>query len=70
LDAQPLEWTLPHREGPCYAKLVCVKSMEERVVGFHVTGPNAGEMTQGYGVAMRYASARSTARGDVVRLPD
>lgn len=54
---QPLEWTVPHRDGPCYAKLICLKTEKERVIGFHVTGPNAGEMTQGYGVAMRYASS-------------
>lgn len=54
--AQPLEWTVPHRDGPCYAKLICLKTEKERVIGFHVTGPNAGEMTQGYGVAMRYGA--------------
>merc|ERR1719186_2532625 len=47
---QPLEWTVAHRpEGACYAKLVCVKSENEKVVGFHYLGPNAGEVTQGYG---------------------
>jgi len=46
----PLEWTVAHRpENACYAKLVCVKSQQEKVVGFHYLGPNAGEVTQGYG---------------------
>lgn len=45
----PLEWTVPHRpENVCYGKLICVKSQEEKVVGFHYLGPDAGEVTQGY----------------------
>ena len=33
--------------GPtCMSKLVCLKSEEERVLGFHFIGPNAGEVTQ------------------------
>jgi hypothetical protein len=30
----------------CLSKLICVKSQDERVVGFHFVGPNAGEITQ------------------------
>ena len=30
----------------CLSKLVCVRSLGERVVGFHFVGPNAGEITQ------------------------
>ena len=30
----------------CMSKLVCVRSLGERVVGFHFIGPNAGEITQ------------------------
>ena len=32
--------------------------LQERVVGFHVVGPNAGEMTQGYSVAMRKGATK------------
>ncbi|TGZ66026.1 hypothetical protein CRM22_005564 [Opisthorchis felineus] len=50
----PLEWALPHRDdNVCYAKLVCNKAANEQVLGFHVLGPNAGEITQGYAVAMK-----------------
>ena len=31
---------------------------QERVIGFHVLGPNAGEMTQGYAVAMRKGATK------------
>lgn len=55
----PLEWTVPHREdNACYAKLICNKAENERVIGFHVLGPNAGEMTQGYAVAMRKGATK------------
>jgi thioredoxin reductase (NADPH) len=30
----------------CLSKLVCIRSQEEKVVGFHFVGPNAGEITQ------------------------
>ncbi|XP_045390223.1 thioredoxin reductase 3 isoform X3 [Lemur catta] len=29
------------------------ENLEDRVIGFHVLGPNAGEMTQGFAVAMK-----------------
>lgn len=51
---KPLEWTVSEREdNACYAKLICHKLDRERVVGFHVLGPNAGEVTQGFGAAMK-----------------
>ncbi|MGH0115680.1 UNVERIFIED_CONTAM: hypothetical protein FKN15_038003 [Acipenser sinensis] len=50
----PLEWTVPARDNnTCYAKIICHKQDSERVVGFHVLGPNAGEMTQGFAAAMK-----------------
>jgi len=45
----PLEWTVAHKpENASYAKLVCNKNDNMRVVGFHYLGPSAGEVTQGY----------------------
>jgi len=58
---QPLEWTVAHRpESACYTKLICVKSMAEKVVGFHYLGPNAGEVTQGFGVALKLGATKAT----------
>lgn len=37
---------------PCLSKLVCLKNENERVVGFHYVGPNAGEITQGFALAV------------------
>jgi len=51
----PLEWTVPEErpENKCFCKLICNKNEDMRVVGFHYLGPNAGEVTQGIGVAMK-----------------
>lgn len=50
----PLEWTVPGRDNnTCYAKIICNKLDSNRVVGFHVLGPNAGEVTQGFAAAIK-----------------
>ncbi|KAG8128101.1 putative Thioredoxin reductase 3-like protein [Naja naja] len=50
----PLEWTVPSRDNnTCYAKIICNKLNDNRVIGLHVLGPNAGEITQGFGAAMK-----------------
>jgi thioredoxin/glutathione reductase (selenoprotein) len=56
----PLEWTLPHHnENTCYAKLICIISQNHRVVGFHVAGPNAGEITQGWTLALKLGATKA-----------
>ncbi|EHA99506.1 Thioredoxin reductase 1, cytoplasmic [Heterocephalus glaber] len=50
----PLEWTVPSRDNnKCYAKIVCNLQDDERVVGFHILGPSAGEVTQGFAAALK-----------------
>uniref|UniRef100_A0A6B2L328 thioredoxin-disulfide reductase (NADPH) n=1 Tax=Arcella intermedia TaxID=1963864 RepID=A0A6B2L328_9EUKA len=57
---QPLEQTIPHRlQNDCYAKLVCNKKENERIVGFHVLSPNAGEITQGFTTALRLGATKA-----------
>ena len=57
---KPLEWTVPHRgDNACYAKIICDLTDSERVIGLHVCGPNAGEMTQGFAVAMRCGATKA-----------
>eukprot|EP00441_Pelagodinium_beii_P046912 CAMPEP_0197622188 /NCGR_PEP_ID=MMETSP1338-20131121/2567_1 /TAXON_ID=43686 ORGANISM="Pelagodinium beii, Strain RCC1491" /NCGR_SAMPLE_ID=MMETSP1338 /ASSEMBLY_ACC=CAM_ASM_000754 /LENGTH=482 /DNA_ID=CAMNT_0043191861 /DNA_START=37 /DNA_END=1485 /DNA_ORIENTATION=- len=53
--AQPLEWNLNHerKNDLGYMKLVCDVEEKEKVVGVHITGPNAGEIIQGLSVALR-----------------
>jgi hypothetical protein len=36
-----------------FTKVVCDKTPDENVLGIHYIGPNAGEVMQGYGVAMK-----------------
>lgn len=51
---KPLEWTVPGKEDDvCYCKLITNKLDNERIIGFHVLGPNAGEQTQGFAVAIK-----------------
>lgn len=56
----PLEYALPQRDvNKCYGKLVCIKNEQERVVGFHILGPNAGEITQGFAIGVKLRARRS-----------
>merc|ERR1712112_629546 len=56
----PLEWTVAHRpENNCYLKLICNKLQSEKVVGFHYLGPNAGEVTQGFGMALKMGATKA-----------
>ncbi|EFC42180.1 thioredoxin reductase [Naegleria gruberi] len=48
-----LEYEPPARECQAFVKLICNELDNERVLGFHYVGPNAGEVTQGFAVAMR-----------------
>jgi len=41
------------------AKIICHKLENERVVGFHYLGPNAGEVTQGYALAMKLGATKA-----------
>ncbi|GLH06028.1 Thioredoxin reductase 1, mitochondrial [Gryllus bimaculatus] len=57
---QPLEYVLSNRDpNVCYAKLICVKSDGERVVGFHVLSPDAGEITQGFAIGLKLAAKKA-----------
>jgi thioredoxin reductase (NADPH) len=40
------------------SKLVCVKSQNDLVVGFHFVGSNAGEITQGFALALRLKATK------------
>jgi len=52
----PLEWSISekrHNYGNGFAKVVVDKTENEKVLGIHYLGPNAGEVMQGYGVSMK-----------------
>lgn len=42
----------------CFAKLVCLKKENNRVIGFHYIGPNAGEVTQGMALALKLKATK------------
>ena len=65
---KPLEWSTNHHEkngvahredSVCYCKLICNLQDNERVVGFHYLGPNAGEVMQGYALAMKLGATKA-----------
>jgi len=46
-------------ENPHLSKLVVNTQEDERVVGFHYLGPNAGEVTQGFALAMKLGATKA-----------
>ena len=69
----PLEHALSDarsaRRDAAFAKLVCDKTQDLKVIGFHYLGPNAGEITQGFSVAMRKGATCRDFRAVVIH-PD
>lgn len=51
---KPLEYYLPKRDSSqCYIKVVTIQDdRNNKVVGIHMTAPNAGEILQGFAVAL------------------
>jgi pyruvate/2-oxoglutarate dehydrogenase complex dihydrolipoamide dehydrogenase (E3) component len=54
-EFKPLEWSYnkARPDGDCYVKIIVNKSDNDKVVGFHMCAPNAGEVTQGFGLAVK-----------------
>lgn len=66
VTSQPLECSLPGREKTsCYSKIICVKSLKERIVGFHYLGPNAGEVMQGFALALKLNATKADLDGTI-----
>ena len=50
---KPLQWNFNfERNQYAYAKVVCNKAEDNKIIGFHYLGPNAGQITQGFAVAL------------------
>ncbi|CAD8202060.1 unnamed protein product [Paramecium pentaurelia] len=56
---KPLEWNLleSHYAQACMIKLIVLVSTR-RVIGLHYLGPNAGEIVQGYAIAMKLGATK------------
>ncbi|XP_068616737.1 thioredoxin reductase 2, tandem duplicate 2 [Brachionichthys hirsutus] len=51
---KPLEFTVAEREASqCYLKVVCERGGDQKILGLHFTGPNAGEITQGFALGFQ-----------------
>ena len=57
-DFKPLRHTLSGSSERCLVKLV-VDDASDRVVGLHVVGADAGEITQGFAVAMKVGATKA-----------
>lgn len=62
----PLEWTVvkSRPRGACYLKVVCYGD-DQRLVGVHYCGPNAGEVIQGFSLAVRLGATYDQLRATV-----
>ena len=51
----PLEWSLLEKQNTmkCFTKIVVNKNDNNKVLGMHIASPNAGEVIQGFGVAVK-----------------
>lgn len=60
---QPLEMSLPERMNTTndhgFCKLILDLTDNGRIIGFHYAGPNAGEVTQGFGLAMKCGATKA-----------
>uniref|UniRef100_A0A8C9FDP1 Thioredoxin reductase 2 n=1 Tax=Pavo cristatus TaxID=9049 RepID=A0A8C9FDP1_PAVCR len=51
---KPLEFTVAERDAAqCYMKMVCLREREQRILGLHFIGPNAGEVIQGFALGIK-----------------
>uniref|UniRef100_A0A673A106 thioredoxin-disulfide reductase (NADPH) n=1 Tax=Sphaeramia orbicularis TaxID=375764 RepID=A0A673A106_9TELE len=57
---KPLEFTVAERDAnQCYLKVVCERGGDQRILGLHFTGPNAGEVTQGFALGFQCGATYS-----------
>uniref|UniRef100_A0A3Q0RVS0 Thioredoxin reductase 2 n=1 Tax=Amphilophus citrinellus TaxID=61819 RepID=A0A3Q0RVS0_AMPCI len=51
---KPLEFTVAERDASqCYIKVVCERGGNGKILGLHFTGPNAGEVAQGFAMSFQ-----------------
>lgn len=58
----PVEWAFAekHRSQQAFVKVICLASENERIIGLHYAGPNAGEVVQGYVIALSAGATKAT----------
>eukprot|EP00795_Rhopilema_esculentum_P008424 gene8424-14405_t len=51
---KPLDYSIPDKDASqCYMKVVCKFEGDQEILGIHFLGPNAGEVMQGFAVALK-----------------
>ncbi|XP_075754445.1 thioredoxin reductase 2, mitochondrial isoform X2 [Pelodiscus sinensis] len=51
---KPLEFTVAERDATqCYIKMICLRERQQRILGLHFIGPNAGEVIQGFALGIK-----------------
>uniref|UniRef100_A0A3P9Q118 thioredoxin-disulfide reductase (NADPH) n=1 Tax=Poecilia reticulata TaxID=8081 RepID=A0A3P9Q118_POERE len=51
---KPLEFTVAERDASqCYIKVICERGGDQKILGLHFTGPNAGEVIQGFSMSLQ-----------------
>uniref|UniRef100_A0A1A7WY60 thioredoxin-disulfide reductase (NADPH) n=1 Tax=Iconisemion striatum TaxID=60296 RepID=A0A1A7WY60_9TELE len=51
---KPLEFTVSGRDASqCYIKVICERGSDQKILGLHLIGPNAGEVIQGFSLALQ-----------------
>jgi len=51
---KPTEFFVPQKNiDRCYIKVVALRGDDEKVLGMHFVGPNAGEVIQGFAAAIK-----------------
>lgn len=51
---KPTEFFIPQKSfDRCYLKVVAFRHNDQKVLGIHFIGPNAGEVIQGFAAAMK-----------------
>ena len=58
-DFKPLKHTISGRDERTFMKLI-VETASDRVVGVHMMGPDAGEITQGIAIALKAGATKAT----------
>ncbi|XP_076007112.1 thioredoxin reductase 2, tandem duplicate 2 [Genypterus blacodes] len=57
---KPLEFTVAERDvSQCYLKVICERHRDQKILGLHFTGPNAGEVTQGFALGLQCGATYS-----------
>eukprot|EP01135_Chromosphaera_perkinsii_P004544 Nk52_evm14s288 gene=Nk52_evmTU14s288 len=57
---KPLEWTVAHGDdNACFCKIITNLADNERVLGVHYLGPNAGEVVQGFAIGFRLKATKA-----------